>query len=759
MRSSRTFAILLSFILGLLIAGADIHRAYAQETGAQAHEEENIQTIDAKAEELLKEIAEFYNGLQKYQVDMTVRIDIEMQSWKQQMTTMYDLALKRPNLLSMRTDNQMFGSIVVSDGETVFEYMPILQRYSTREAPQELDSVFPDFNLFPAGIGSGALVEAILLLKPLDEYLQHVESVKYSEETPDYHSLVAVESGFEWNLRVKKGNEPLLMSLSATMSDAFSEQMENLGGEGEEMEAMMRDMMHDIKMSLSFEFSDWQMNPELSDDLFTFIPPENATKTDSLLSDFEEGPHPLVGEQAPDFTLNRLNGDAVRLSEESKDSVVILDFWATWCGPCIEAIPVLIDVAEEFNHRGVKLFGVNQEEAAEVIEKFMKRRKLDFEVLLDPEGAVGDLYEVDGIPQTVIIGKDGVIQVVHTGFSSDLKQRLRSELEDILAGKNLAEVAMEEKPSLEPEGMVQLWQTEGSYSGVTTGSRRDRVLAAGHKNQMSFLDSSGQVVEEFEAPVEGSILRSGNLAGDDTREFLAFAPWGKTLTAFDSAGTVLWRISQGQGIDDVWMADLTGDNLDEVIVGYNGSTGLHVFDNRGRPLWQYAKIGNVWNVCAADVIGDGDLEVVSTSAGGDVYVFDTFGELLKKWATEGYSHMVRPAAGNGGGKTVLVVDDDGTLLGLDRGGEVTWRAKIGGAGAHIDSAMPAPDRPWLALFLRNSDLVVLNTVSGEIVASMTAPSPFGGISWLARENKSPLLVLATGRDLFAFEVTAQTSAP
>jgi len=134
-----------------------------------------------------------------------------------------------------------------------------------------------------------------------------------------------------------------------------------------------------------------------------------------------------------------------------------------------------------------------------------------------------------------------------------------------------------------------------------------------------------------------------NLIGDDRPELLTYTPWGRGLTASDNRATKLWSYSKGQGIDDVWAADLNADGLDEVIIGYNGGTGLHVLDNRGTLLWEYTRIANVWHVCAGDVDGDGTVETVTTSATGQVHLFDDQGKKLKNLKTDCYANMVRLA--------------------------------------------------------------------------------------------------------------------
>ena len=161
-----------------------------------------------------------------------------------------------------------------------------------------------------------------------------------------------------------------------------------------------------------------------------------------LLSNEEKGEEesaPLLGGEAPEFELNLLGGGKLNLAEHRGKRVVILDFWATWCGPCVDALPSLAKIAEEYRSKDVILYAVNLQERPRGIERFLQRQKLNLTVALDLEGKVGYLYQVTSIPQTVLIGKNGKVEALHIGFGEDSERRLRSELDALIAGKSLVE--------------------------------------------------------------------------------------------------------------------------------------------------------------------------------------------------------------------------------------------------------------------------------------------------------------------------------
>jgi peroxiredoxin len=118
---------------------------------------------------------------------------------------------------------------------------------------------------------------------------------------------------------------------------------------------------------------------------------------------------------APAFTLTTVNGESATLSQY-RGQVVMLNFWATWCGPCQQEMPLLDQMYRKYKPAGFTLIGVNVDKDAPPVRQLLDRKPVGFPVLLDPASQVSKSYHVDEMPSTVLIDRKGNIRYLHRGY-------------------------------------------------------------------------------------------------------------------------------------------------------------------------------------------------------------------------------------------------------------------------------------------------------------------------------------------------------
>jgi peroxiredoxin len=137
-----------------------------------------------------------------------------------------------------------------------------------------------------------------------------------------------------------------------------------------------------------------------------------------------------VGATAPDFTLASLDQQVERLSQ-FHGKVVVLNFWATWCGPCSAEMPNIEKVYQSLSHEAVIILAVDQGDFADQVKGYADLYQLHFPILLDDHSQVGQLYRVQALPTTLFIDRDGIIREIHIGgpMSEDF---IRAHIQSLL---------------------------------------------------------------------------------------------------------------------------------------------------------------------------------------------------------------------------------------------------------------------------------------------------------------------------------------
>ena len=134
---------------------------------------------------------------------------------------------------------------------------------------------------------------------------------------------------------------------------------------------------------------------------------------------------------APDFTLKALDGRNLRLAEQ-RGQVVLVNFWASWCGPCKQEMPQLNKLYDKYRSAGFVMFGINVDENPQQAAGTAARLGVRFPVLFDADKAVTRLYDVNSMTATVLIDRDGRVRYLHRGYKEGLEEAYDRQIRELV---------------------------------------------------------------------------------------------------------------------------------------------------------------------------------------------------------------------------------------------------------------------------------------------------------------------------------------
>jgi len=138
-----------------------------------------------------------------------------------------------------------------------------------------------------------------------------------------------------------------------------------------------------------------------------------------------------TGASAPTFALQSNSGKPVALAD-LKGQIVLVNFWASWCGPCRKEMPILEQLNRQYRAKGVTLVGVNVEPDTAAAVDWLKATPVSFPILFDVDSKVSKLYQVEGMPNTVILDRTGKVRYIHRGYSAGAENEYLDQIRALI---------------------------------------------------------------------------------------------------------------------------------------------------------------------------------------------------------------------------------------------------------------------------------------------------------------------------------------
>jgi peroxiredoxin len=462
------------------------------------------------------------------------------------------------------------------------------------------------------------------------------------------------------------------------------------------------------------------------------------------------------GVVAPELTLTTIDGKTVSLSD-LKGKRVILDFWATWCGPCRAEIPHFLKLHEE-HPEDLVIIGISDEESS-VIKEFAEEHKITY-LMVSSSGLPAPFNQIEAYPTTFFIDRQGVIQEILVGYHDfDVLQSHATGADYTGEPKDTPEIPKSslvdsaEKITLSAAWIVD--DVEGQSLSVADwdANGTDDILVVGYDNMLRIVSLDGKVTERVDLPEDTEFATLGR--HPQGLRLLAYSNWGDKVTVLDRKGATVWTYPSEEGVNGAHWGDLDGDGTDEMVVGMNGNGGLHAVSAEGQKLWQVTSIANVWNQAVISATENSPARVFATEANGTVQIYDPKGELLKTLNPLGkyFSSMAAHRDARDGAIQMIVSRD--VTAALDEEGTVAWSTPAKEADSNWRAPMFASGDingdstlDWAFIDITN-ELVIINS-KGAKLASLAAQRDSHAFAIARNSTGKGLLLVLSADKLQAF---------
>ena len=403
-------------------------------------------------EQVLTRVVETYGKAQDYRGLSRSRIVMDMGYMKVTTETQAtELLFKRPNQLRAVVPGLAFGGPeVICDGVTMWIWLPAQHKYQKQAAPPDLlerwSSVMGGMPPIPGVLGAAQLLQA----QDLRAGLQGARFV--TPEEVNGRKVYALEltfsSGVTTDLWVDRADYRVWRATSWVDYGKAMEAMMGApsGAEGASPEQAageaLMGAMAGMKMSVLETFSAVEINRGIEDSAFSFTPPEGAQEAANLMGGMfgpsegpgapPEGGSALVGQPVPELKAKDAAGALVQLSD-LRGSPVLLDMWASWCGPCQQELPEIQQIHEKYAQQGLKVITINvweqERSAGEVV---IQEKQYTFPVLFPTDAELKQIeqdFKLEAIPRVLLIDREGIVRGDLTGLGGP--GQLERELEKI----------------------------------------------------------------------------------------------------------------------------------------------------------------------------------------------------------------------------------------------------------------------------------------------------------------------------------------
>jgi thiol-disulfide isomerase/thioredoxin len=449
-------------MLGALLAAQARGQAPEGKTLELKTIQPDVKTDDPGAVALFGEVAKAYKALSSYSDKGEFVVAMQLAGKKENQTIPLKLTIARPNKLDLDA-----GQVrLTSDGTTMTTTVVPLKRFTTAPAPQKL--TLDTFREGPIGAilfggPSGPPMFVLLNLLTAPDAAAAIRQLGGSFQAAgpagEKEATAARPAGSSVLIELGKGQPGILLTIDPATKLLSSI---DLKIDTKELASAAGKVSIDKLGWNAGAVSTTALDPQT----FAFAAPKGFAKVETLFEEQKPVADVRVGKPAPNFTLTLLDGPGKTKTvtkAELAGKVVLIDFWATWCGPCMMELPEIQKLIESYadSKKDVVVVALSQDEepseltaVRKLVEKTLAEKKINLiggpvgHIGLDPSKSVGSAFELEGYPTLIILDGKGIVQSVHVGFDPEaaepLHKSLAKEIDALLEGKSL--VTPNDKP-------------------------------------------------------------------------------------------------------------------------------------------------------------------------------------------------------------------------------------------------------------------------------------------------------------------------
>jgi len=372
------------------------------------------QNTEKNADEILRQVEHRYRTMKTYELEAVLNSTIKSAGKNQNSSFPIYYAHEDPGKLRIEVQSNQLAMTIVSDGNTTWTYLPSSGQYK-----EQRSSIMQSAKDASGSVSSSS--DFTDMGEQLTETYKVITKNLKKAVVLGTETVTMADGSKKKAYKVKatydQGSGLKDMKVSPT-TYLIDKKTYLVLRQSLKVSATEDSPRSPLTMYQTVNLKEAHLSPVFADSVFRFIPPSSAQKVKQFAFESQQNnSYDLVGKKAKNFDLTSFKGKEMSL-KDLRGKVVVLDFWATWCGPCREAHPHIQKLYDKYKNDGLVVLGINSESKKKV-QHYMNENGYTFTNLMDSNQSVSIDYQVNAIPSVFVINRKGVVASHLVGYQPE----------------------------------------------------------------------------------------------------------------------------------------------------------------------------------------------------------------------------------------------------------------------------------------------------------------------------------------------------